>query len=105
MTDRPWPRAEVDISSDEALDEWAAQTESTEAPKWVLVHVVCGHLLGYSNHKQMMQATRNRLVIAGRRDFVVEERDATNGELARLVENERCESCTLDRRTRKAVLR
>lgn len=91
------------MDADQALDEWAAETQPTEKPKWVLVHAVCGHLVGYSNHKQSIQATKNRLVIAGRPQFRVEERDGTNGELADLIENVRCQTCTLDKRTRKAM--
>jgi hypothetical protein len=104
MTDRPWPRPpRTDMDADQARDAWAAETVVTERPKWVLVNTVCGHLLAYSNHKQSIQATKNRLTIAGKREWRVEERDGTNGELAALIENERCAGCTLDKRTKKAM--
>lgn len=68
----------------------------------VLVNSVCGHMIGCSNDRSMLQPWKNKLVIHGHR-VRIEERDFTEAEAMQLIDGERCAVCTIDGNTREVI--
>ena len=68
----------------------------------VMVNTICGHLVGCSNDRSILQFYKNRLVIHGHK-VRIEERDFTETEAMQLIDGERCAVCTIDGNVRQVI--
>lgn len=68
----------------------------------VLVNSVCGHMMGVSRDRSILQHYKNRLVIYGHK-VRIEDRDFTEAEGMALIDGERCGVCTIDGNTREVI--
>lgn len=71
--------------------------------RFVLVHTACRHILGYANDRAVLQPWKNKITIHGFKGWVIEERDATDDELAQMIDAERCGHCTIDGNLRQVL--
>lgn len=62
---------------------------------FVMVNTACGHLIGSSNDRSILQFWKNRLVIHGHK-VRIDERDFTDTEAMHLIDGVRCAVCTID---------
>lgn len=72
------------------------------AAMFVLVGADCGHLVGCSRDRSILQFYKNRLIIHGHK-VRIEERDFTEAEAMGLIDGERCARCTIDGNTREVI--
>lgn len=68
----------------------------------VLVNTICGHMIGCSKDKRVLQPWKNKLVIYGHK-VAIQERDFTDAEGMQLIDGERCAVCTIDGNTREVL--
>lgn len=69
---------------------------------FVMANTSCGHLVGFSNDRSLLQFWKNRLVIYGHQ-VRIEERDFTDTEAMQLIDGERCAVCTIDGNTFEVI--
>ncbi len=67
---------------------------TTDAPVYALYHRTCGHILGVSAERGMLERQRDALATVGHHRY--RTRRAGDDDVEALVRGDRCEFCTID---------